>query len=134
MKPEDVTVITGDSGSYCVGCRHIGQQVRGYRGERCKSSVPGTQEKVLAIAAHLLETSMDDVEMSEGVARVHGSARALCTLARIAQVANAPSPAVPLPPGVEPGLEHTTYFAPEAPTFSNGAHAAFVEVIRSRES
>jgi carbon-monoxide dehydrogenase large subunit len=66
--------------------------------------------------------------MVDGIAHVRGASDRSVPLNRIAQLANAPSPNMPMPPGVEPGLEFTTYFAPEAPTFSNGAHAAVVEV------
>jgi carbon-monoxide dehydrogenase large subunit len=128
VKPEDVTIITGDTAAIALGVGTSASRSAVTAGNAVSQASQGLKEKVLKIAAHLLETSPDDVEMLDSVARVRGAAERSIPLSRIAQIANAPSPNTPMPPGVEPGLEFTTYFAPEAPTFSNGAHAAVVEV------
>ncbi len=128
VKPEDVTIITGDTEAIAMGVGTSASRSAVTAGNAVSQASQGLKEKVLTIAAHLLETSPDDVEMRESIAHVRGAPERSLPLARIAQLAIAPSPNAPLPRGVEPGLEYTTYFAPEAPTFSNGAHAAIVEV------
>jgi CO/xanthine dehydrogenase Mo-binding subunit len=128
VRPEDITVVTGDTSAIALGVGTSASRSAVTAGNAVSQASQGLKEKALTIAAHLLEASVNDVEMREGVARVRGAPQRSISLARVAQVANAPSPNSPLPPGVEPGLEFTTYFAPEAPTFSNGAHAAIVEV------
>src|SRR5207247_5080939 len=46
----------------------------------------------------------------------------------LAEVAGAPYPGRSQPAGLPVGLEATEYFVPTAATYSNGAHAAVVEV------
>jgi hypothetical protein len=72
------------------------------------------KQKVLTIAAHLLEAPRDDLELAEGRIRVRGAPTSGVTLAQIAQKAYlAPTE---LPPGMEPGLEATHAFDPPALT------------------
>ncbi|MFN0072252.1 MAG: xanthine dehydrogenase family protein molybdopterin-binding subunit [Chloroflexota bacterium] len=128
VRPEDVTVITGDTAAIALGVGTSASRSAVTAGNAVSQASQGLKEKVLSIAAHLLEVASDDVEMTDSTAYVRGAAARSVPLARIAQMANAPTPNAPLPAGMEPGLEYTTYFAPEKPTFSNGAHAVFVEV------
>lgn len=128
VKPEDITVITGDTSAIALGVGTSASRSAVTAGNAVSQASQGLKEKVVTIAAHLLEASVEDVEISASQATVRGAPERSVSLARIAQLANAPSPSAPLPAGVEPGLEFTTYWAPEAPTFSNGAHAVEVEV------
>jgi carbon-monoxide dehydrogenase large subunit len=84
------------------------------------------RRRVVALAAHLLEASPDDVVLDGGRAHVRGLAERSLLLAEIARAAYAP-PAT-LPPGTEPGLEATVYFNPPGATFSGAVHVALVEV------
>jgi carbon-monoxide dehydrogenase large subunit len=84
------------------------------------------RRRVVALAAHLLEASPDDVVLDGGRAHVRGLAQRSLMLAEIARAAYAP-PAT-LPPGTEPGLEATVYFNPPGATFSGAVHVALVEV------
>ena len=65
--------------------------------------------KLRAIAAHVLETSADDVELSEGSAWVRGDTEASVSLRRLAGMAHWNPEG--LPEGLEPGLASTMYYA-----------------------
>ena len=67
--------------------------------------------------------------MRDGGVGVVGVPGARVTLAQVAQAAR-PGWDNPRPPGVEAGLEETTYWQPETVTWSYAVHVAIVEVDR----
>jgi aerobic carbon-monoxide dehydrogenase large subunit len=84
------------------------------------------KQKLLRIAAHILEAPFEDLELADGRVRVRGAPASGVTIAHLAQKAYlAPTE---LPPGVEPGLEATHAFDPPALTFSSGTHVCEVEI------
>jgi carbon-monoxide dehydrogenase large subunit len=84
------------------------------------------KQKLLRIAAHVLEAPFEDLELADGRVRVRGAPASGMTIAQLAQKAYlAPTE---LPPGVEPGLEATHAFDPPALTFSSGTHVCEVEI------
>src|SRR5262249_22817362 len=86
------------------------------------------RDKLLRIAAHLLEASPDDLELTDGRVHVRGATAAGLTVAQLAQKAYlAPTE---LPPGMEPGLEATHAFDPPPLTFSSGTHVCEIEIDR----
>ncbi|MBI1845855.1 MAG: xanthine dehydrogenase family protein [Candidatus Rokubacteria bacterium] len=87
------------------------------------------RERIVTLAAHLLEASPADVIIGDGSAGVRGVPARRMPLADVARLAYAP-PLGGLPPGVEPGLEATVHFDPPGPTFSGAVHVAVVEVDR----
>ena len=90
------------------------------------------KQKVLRIAAHLLEAPLEDLELAGGRVHVRGVPASAVTLAQVAQKAYlAP---MELPPGMEPGLEATHAFDPPALTFSSGTHVCEIEVDRETGS
>ena len=86
------------------------------------------KQKLLRIAAHILEAPFEDLELADGRVCVRGAPASGVTIAQLAQKAYlAP---IELPPGVEPGLEATHAFDPPALTFSSGTHLCEVEIDR----
>jgi len=84
------------------------------------------KDKLLRIAAHLLEASLDDLELVDGAVRVRGVPASSLTIPQLAQKAYlAPTE---LPAGMEPGLEATHAFDPPPLTFSSGTHICQVEI------
>src|SRR5215813_1192202 len=84
------------------------------------------KQKLLRIAAHLLEAPLEDLECAEGSIRVRGVPTSSVTVAQLAQKAYlAPTE---LPPGMQPGLEATHAFDPPPLTFSSGTHICQVEI------
>jgi 2-furoyl-CoA dehydrogenase large subunit len=97
------------------------------------------RDKALRIAAHRLEAAVEDLELTDGEARVRGVPGRSVTLREIARTAYAD--VLGLPPGEEPGLEarHVHVNPLAAPVderrrvrsqlvFSNAAHCCLVEV------
>jgi 2-furoyl-CoA dehydrogenase large subunit len=66
-------------------------------------------EKLRVIAAHVLETTADDVELVAGSARVRGDPEVSVSLRRLAGMAHWNPEG--LPDGLEPGLACTAYYA-----------------------
>jgi aerobic carbon-monoxide dehydrogenase large subunit len=84
------------------------------------------KQKLLRIAAHLVEAPLEDLELVDGAVRVRGVPASGMTVAQLAQKAYfAPTD---LPPGLEPGLEATHAFDPPPLTFSSGTHICQVEI------
>ncbi len=99
-------------------------------------------EKARAIAAHLLEASPSDIEVTDGRATVTGSPDRSVSLAEVAHLAYFRT--FDLPAGVEPGLEATGAYDPPGVdhrpdargklniclTYANSSHACVVDVDR----
>src|SRR5438552_2593994 len=84
------------------------------------------KQKLLRIAAHLLEAPLEDLELVDGSIRVRGAPTSGMTIAQLAQKAYfAPTE---LPTGIEPGLDATHAFDPPPLTFSSGTHICQVEI------
>src|SRR5438309_8138332 len=84
------------------------------------------KQKLLRIAAHVLEAPLEDLELADARIHVRGAPGSGLTIAQLAQKAYlAPTE---LPPGMEPGLEATHAFDPPALTFSTGTHICEIEI------
>lgn len=83
------------------------------------------RDKVLLIAAELLEARPDDLELAGGEVRVRGAAGRSVSLARVAHAAYSTHG---LPAGMEPGLEAKHVYDPPDWTYSYAASVAEVEV------
>jgi carbon-monoxide dehydrogenase large subunit len=96
-------------------------------GGAAQTAASRLREKVLALAAGLMEAAPGDLEVSNSVVSVRGTPVRSITFAELAGTAYLN--AAMLPPGMEPGLEVTTRFQPPAPfTWSNAAHVCTCEV------
>jgi carbon-monoxide dehydrogenase large subunit len=78
------------------------------------------------IAAHLLEASPEDVELTAGGFAIRGAEERKKTLREISAAAYRGN----VPPGDEPGLEATRFFTAPGETFPFGVHIAVVDVDR----
>lgn len=83
------------------------------------------RDKLLTIAAHRLEVATTDLEITDGVVRVHGVPGAQVSLADLAATAWR---GWDLPEGTTPGLEEQATYDPPAYLYSSAAHAAAVAV------
>jgi carbon-monoxide dehydrogenase large subunit len=124
---EDVDIIHGDTGTVQFGMGSYGSRSGALGGTSIYMSLQKIIEKSKKIAAHQLEASPDDIEFSGGKFFVKGSpdrAKAFPEITLAAYLAHN------YPPGMEPGLEATSFFDPSNFTFPFGAHIAVVEVLR----
>ncbi|MFV9504717.1 MAG: xanthine dehydrogenase family protein molybdopterin-binding subunit [Oscillochloridaceae bacterium umkhey_bin13] len=82
------------------------------------------RDKARALAAHILEANLADIELHEGRYQVRGVPDSALSLGQIAKRAYSSK----LPPDLDPGLEATDYFRPPELIYPFGAHVAVVEV------
>jgi len=142
----DVTVVTGDTSRFNWGAGTYASRALVTAGNALGLAARRVRDKVLTLAAELLEVSPGDLELAQGKAMVRGAPGRELTLGALATAANpiryaygkeanqaalrlvkAHEGAV-LREGQEPGLEARGFFAPERATWASGQHAAIIEV------
>ncbi len=146
VDPANVTVITGDTGSFTWGAGTYASRALVVAGNAVAGAARMVREKALRVASALLETTPDDLELADGMVRVRGAPERTLSLGAVASVANPiryaygeesaqlalnlvkPRAGAVLESGEAPGLEARSYFAPARATFANGCHAAVIEV------
>jgi aerobic carbon-monoxide dehydrogenase large subunit len=121
---ENIFVHHGDTGNTPIGQGTMGSRGLAVGGAALMMSIEKVLEKARRIAAHMLEASIDDIELEDGKYRVKGSPDQSVTLEQIAEQAHGGD----LPDGMDDGLESTDYFHPDDETFPFGTHIAVVEV------
>ncbi len=144
--PADVTVVTGDTRRFAWGAGTYASRALVTAGNAVDQAAAEIRQKALALAASLLEASVNDLELADGRVRLRGAPERSLTLGALATAANpiryaygkstsqaalrlvrAREGAV-LAPGEAPGLEAQGFFAPERATWASGQHAAIVEI------
>jgi carbon-monoxide dehydrogenase large subunit len=127
VEPERVEVAYGDTDSAPYGAGTWASRSTVYCGGATILAARDVREKMLAIAADMLEASPDDLELAEGRFAVRGSASRAVEFDAVATRASH-RPEL-LPEGIEPGLGSTRrYEAPDPGSFSSAMHAARVEI------
>ncbi len=122
----DVTILHGDTGAQPYGMGTFASRSAVAGGGATILACRAVREKLLAIAAHLLEAPEADLDLRRGRIAVRGSPERALTVEEIARIAYFMP--FQMPEGMEPGLDATRHYDPPLGTFSNGAQAATVEV------
>jgi carbon-monoxide dehydrogenase large subunit len=126
---DDITVHQGDTETTPYAFGTGGSRSGPILGASIRGAALELRSKVLAIAAHLLEASPDDLEIVDGLISVRGTPAVARTLADIAKIAYHDLGA--LPPGTEPGLDVLHRFKADLPfVYSNACHICTVDVDR----
>jgi carbon-monoxide dehydrogenase large subunit len=126
VSPDDIEVRHGDTfESPGMGVGTFGSRSLAVGGIAVHNAAEKIREKVIQIAAHLLEASPADVVVEGGKVFVKGVPEKAKAFGEISMAAYLASN---LPEGMEPGLEATTYYDPPNFTFPFGTHVAEVEV------
>jgi carbon-monoxide dehydrogenase large subunit len=129
VAPEQVTVVAGDTDSIPYGTGTFASRTAVNAGNAVLIAARQVRDQALRLAGHLLEANPDDLELVDGAVRVKGASQdRQLTLAELADFASARYPGRSFPAELPVGLEATHYFTPPAVTYSNGVHAAVVEV------
>ncbi len=123
---DDVDVRQGDTDAALFGFGAFASRQGVIGAGAVASAAREVRDKVLVVAAHLLEAAPADLDVVDGVVVVRGTPTRGVPVAEVARVAY--HEAHRLPPGVEAGLESTRFFDPEQGTFAAGALAVVVEV------
>ena len=124
---DDVTIVQADTQSTPYGPGTGGSRTAVIAGGAAREAATAVREKALSVAAHMMEASADDLEMSNGAIAVRGSPTRSVNLREVATLVY--RSADTLPPDTEPSLEATVRFRPsQFPTWSNATHLCVVEV------
>src|SRR5579859_7781891 len=125
ISPDQVMVIHGDTDSTPEGRGTYGSRTTAVGGSAAYTAAVKLREKMKQIAAHMLEASPSDVTLDDGKFSVAGSPQKSVSFADVAATANTSNT---LHPSIEPGLETTVFWEPEACTFPFGTHISVVEI------
>jgi aerobic carbon-monoxide dehydrogenase large subunit len=122
---DNILIIHGDTDSTPEGRGTYGSRTTAVGGSALYNAAQRLKEKMQQIASHMLEASVSDVTLEDGKFSVAGSPQKSVTFEEVAATANTSNT---LAPGIEPGLETTAFFEPEACVFPFGTHICAVEV------
>jgi carbon-monoxide dehydrogenase large subunit len=120
-----IEVVEGDTDRVPFGTGTFGSRSIAVGGSALDRAAVKIIAKGKAIAAHLLEAAVGDVDFSAGRFTVAGTDRRV-DFASVARAAHVPHD-YPLET-IEPGLEESAFYDPPNFAFSNGVHVAEVEV------
>ena len=127
VSPDEITVMAGDTAIIPHGQGGFASRQTITAGSAIHLAAMAVREKALAVAAHLLETSPDDLDMRDGRIDIAGAPGSGITLRAVAEAVSG-VPGYALPGHFEPGLESMQHFIPGALTYGMGCHAVEVEV------
>jgi carbon-monoxide dehydrogenase large subunit len=121
---EDVEIVHGDSEAVAFGMGTYGSRSLAVGGSAIVKSLDKVLEKGAKIAAHKLESSVEDLEYAGGKWTVKGTDKSI-GFGDIALTAYVPHD---YPQGLEPGLDFSSFYDPANFTYPFGCHVAVVEV------
>lgn len=121
---DDVEIVEGDTDRVPEGGGTVSSRSLAMGGNALRQGAENLVEKGRWIAADQLEAAPADLDFTDGEFRVAGAPKRSITIQEVASAAYAGE----VPENVEPGMEETTFFAPEAETYPFGTHVAVVEV------
>jgi carbon-monoxide dehydrogenase large subunit len=124
---DQVSLIEGDTASVPFGCGTFGSRSTVNVGSAIHGASTRLKEKVLRLAAHILEANPDDLELGGRKVFIRGMPQRSISFGELACAA-VPGWASKLPEEMEPGLEAIFYFVPPTVTWANAAHVAVIEV------
>lgn len=122
---EQVVILHGDTDSTPEGRGTYGSRTTAVGGSAVYTAAQRLAEKMKQIASHMLEASADDITLEDGKFSVSGSPQKAVAFNDVALAANLSNT---LHPSIEPGLETTVFWEPEACVFPFGTHICAVEV------
>jgi carbon-monoxide dehydrogenase large subunit len=127
MDVSQIRVLNGDTDSAPLGAGTGGSRTSVVPGTAARLACREVREKVLAIVAHALEASPDDLEIVSGRIQVKGTPEKGMTYGEVSNLAH--TQPGQMPPGLGLGLEAQVRYTPEAfCTWSNAAHMCLVEI------
>ncbi|QBD77622.1 xanthine dehydrogenase family protein molybdopterin-binding subunit [Ktedonosporobacter rubrisoli] len=125
---ERVHVREGDTALIPYGTGTFASRTAVVAGSAIQLASEKVRQKLLALAAHMLEASAEDLELVAGVVQVRGAAQRSISFAQLARLASGRFPGATFTYPIEPGLNATEYFTPSGSVYAAAAHLAVVEV------
>jgi carbon-monoxide dehydrogenase large subunit len=122
---DDVKVFHGDTDLTPMGWGTYGSRTTAVGGAALVLATRKVKEKARAMAAHLLEAAVEDMDYEDGKFFVKGSKDKAKTFQELALMTHV---AWNMPAGMEAGLEASSFYDPPNFTYPFGLHLAVVEV------
>ncbi|WP_428908051.1 xanthine dehydrogenase family protein molybdopterin-binding subunit [Niallia sp. Krafla_26] len=123
---EQIQIVTGDTAAVKYGSGTYGSRSAVVGGNAIVKACKSIKKKAIKIASILLETSKENLIIGNGRVFLIDKPDVGYTYAELAKWAEPNK--LPLKHDIEPGLSVEEYFVPSTATYSNGVHAALVEV------
>jgi carbon-monoxide dehydrogenase large subunit len=123
---ERVRVVLGDTDATPFGLGAFASRQAVIGGGAALRAAGAVRDKILRIAAHVLEAAVEDLALVDGQVTVRGVPARALGLAEVARIAHLETQR--LPSDFDPGLDATRFYDPIRGTFAAGAQAAIVEV------
>ena len=127
VAPEQVSVAAGDTAVIPYGQGGFASRQTVTAGSAIHLAATAVREKALAVAAHLLEANVGDLELRNGRVEIAGAPGSGLSLGEIAEAVSG-VPGYAMPGKFDPGLESMQSFLPNALTYGGGCHAVEVEI------
>ena len=127
VAPEDISVVVGDTAAVPLGMGGFASRQTVTAGSSVHLASIEVRKKILQVASHMLEASVEDLECAGGRVEIKGVPGRGVSLSEIATTVYG-SPGYAIPGGLAAGLECAENFAPERLTYGMGCHAVEVEV------
>lgn len=121
---EDVEIVHGDSEAVAFGMGTYGSRSLAVGGSAIMKSLDKVIEKGAQIAAHKLESRVEDLEFEGGKWTVKGTDKSI-SFGDVSLTAYVPHD---YPADLEPGLDFSSFYDPANFTYPFGCHVAIVEV------
>jgi aerobic carbon-monoxide dehydrogenase large subunit len=122
---QDIEVIHGDTDKTPMGWGTYGSRTTPVTGAALVKAARKLKEKATAMAAHLLEAAVEDIQYEDGKFFVKGSPQNAKTIQDCVLMATL---AWNLPAGMDPGFEASQFYDPPNFVYPFGTHIAIVEV------
>jgi len=124
LEPDDVQVVHGDTAVVPYGIGTFGSRATAVGGTAVYKSLVKLRDKMALIAGHVLGEDPQKLVFRDKKIFSKAGKKSI----NFGEAVAAAYVAKTLPPGVEPGLEATTFFEPSNFTYPFGAHVCAVEV------
>ena len=123
----DIVMTAGDTAAISQGIGAFASRQAVNAGSSARLAGTAVREKIVALAARVLEVAQDEIEVEDGRASARTGNKPSIPLGELARLAQG-MPGFSFAEGQAPGLEHTAYFTPPQASHCNGTHVAEVEV------
>jgi carbon-monoxide dehydrogenase large subunit len=120
-----ITVTHGDTLAAQEGIGTMGSRAMAVCAPAVQAAAAKLRGHLKEVAAHMLEASADDIELTGTEFGVKGSPGSTVPLADVALTSYKPHK---LPEGMDLGLEFVNYYEPKGLSFPSGAHGCVVQV------
>lgn len=127
LRPEDVTVIAGDSAAVPAGLGGFASRQTVMAGNSVLQAAREVAQKARGLAGMLMQLPPDDLELRDGFICAKNDPQRSLGLGELARLLRG-GPGYAFPPGFTPGLEAQAAFRSDHLTYANACHAVEVEV------